>query len=267
MSWKRFADQRDRISSTSGGWSSDGRATLHGFDIHHELVPNASWMQTVALAVTGRFYSTLQARLMEAMLVVTGYPDPRLWCNRVAALAGSARVPAAASLASGLASSEATIYGWQAEYHAACLLQRANRIYHESGESSLRTFIKANIRKSGSVYGFGRPVVHVEERIAPIDAMAQRLGIPSGPHRETAECIERMLKKHRQILNYGGYVAVRLLDLGFSPLEVYRISVIGFYIGLLPCYIEAFDKEPGTFLPIACEDILYEGRDERPLPE
>ena len=68
-------------------------------------------------------------------------------------------------------------------------------------------------------------------------------------------------------MNYAGYASARFLDMGFSSIEIYRFTVHSLYIGLLPCYSEAFDAESGTFLPIACEDILYEGREERPLPE
>ena len=67
-------------------------------------------------------------------------------------------------------------------------------------------------------------------------------------------------------MNYGGYLAAWLLDFGFSPTQIYHLQLLLFYTGILPCYIEALENEPGTFLPIACEDILYEGPEERDVP-
>jgi len=267
MDWHQYAKHRDRISSSSGGWTINGKSTLHGFDTHHELTPNASWIQTLALAITGHLYSKNEARLIEAMYVVTGYADPRIWCNRVVALAGSSRVPAAHSLAAGIASAEAKLYGWQATFHAARVIQRAQQINKEHGESDLIDYVKEIITNDRALPGFGRPLTGVEERIAPLDKMAAELGVEVGPHLQVSRLIEELLKNKCLFMNYGGYVAARLLDMGFDPVSVYRISILAFFTGLVPCYIEAFENEPGTFLPIACEDILYEGREERPLPE
>jgi len=267
VGWDSFRDNRDKIRSRAGGWAADGSAILYGFDTHHELTPNATFMQTMILACTGRMYLANEARLIEAMHVVTGYPDPRLWCNRVAALAGTARTPPAAALTAGLASSEAKVYGCQSAFQAANTILKATQIYSDKGDSGLARYLIDQIKKHRSVFGYGRPIVHVEERIAPIDSFAQQLGIEDGLHLKVARIIEDKLKKYRLIMNFAGYASARFLDMGFSPIEIYRFTVHSLYIGLLPCYTEAFDNEPGTFLPIACEDILYEGREERPLPE
>ena len=266
MNWSRFAENRDRVRSSAGGWTFDGNASLYGYDIHQELVPKLSWMQTIILSVTNRLYSANQARLVEAMFVVTGYPDPRLWCNRVVAFAGTARCPAAASLSAGIASAEARLFGRQADYKAAKTIQKAHHILNEKGEMAMHTYIEEMLKKNRVVYGFGRPLTKIEERNEPIDKMAQILGINDGPHLTTAKNIEKFLKKWRIIMNYGGYITARLLDLDFKPIEIYRLLILIFYTGLVPCYTDAFESDSGTFLPIACEDILYEGIPERRLP-
>ncbi|MDX8410785.1 MAG: hypothetical protein R8K46_02780 [Mariprofundaceae bacterium] len=219
------------------------------------------------LALTGRVYSENESKFMERMLVVTSYPDPRIWCNRVAALAGTSRCSATSSLSAGLASSEGTLFGWRTTYYSAKFLEKAQQISAENGQAALETFINKTLSTTRSIHGFGRPLAGGEERIAPIDTAAEELGISNGPYLTTAKLIESMLTRSRLFLNYGGYTAGRLMDLRFSSIEVYRVLTMAFYIGLLPCYVEAFENEPGTFLPIACEDILYEGREERPLPE
>jgi len=239
---------------------------MHGYRVHQELVPNASWMQTLVLAITGRMYSAVQIRLIEAMFVVTSYADPRLWCNRVSALAGTARCPANSSISAGIASSEARIYGGQAIYLAARNIHAARRVMEDEGEEGIRAYLDTARRKYGAVYGYGRPLVSVEERIPPIEAMAERLGIENGPHLVTAKHIESCLGAKHLILNYGGYMAARLLDMDFTPREAFLQVTTLFHAGLLPCYMEAFENEPGTFLPIACEDISYEGLSEREVP-
>ena len=266
MSWKKFADHRDRVTSFSGGWTIGGETMLHGYSIHSQLIHETSWMQSMVLAVTGRLYPKNECDFIESLFIVTGYPDPRLWCNRVAALAGNARCTSAASLAIGISSAEARVYGRQADYHAACIIRDSNRIYRQQGKEALIAHIDAILEEHRFIYGFGRPLTRVEERIAPSDQVAEKLGIEAGEHLETACLIAEHLKKWRIIMNYGGYLMSRLLDMGFVPKEIHRLLALIFHVGVLPCYIEAFENEPGTFLPIACEDILYEGRDARELP-
>ncbi len=266
MSWEIFAENRDRVTSRSGGWTIGGETTLHGYNIHQELTHQVSWMQALLLSITGQLFDAKQARLIEAIFVATGYPDPRLWCNRITALAGSAQCPAGAALAVGVASAEAKVYGGQAEYYAARAFSLCRRIFQEQGEKALMTHVKAVLKRERVMFGFGRPLTRVEERIAPIERMAKDLGIEDGSHLSTVKYMEGELKRYRLVLNFAGYATARLLDLGLTAHQVHQFLTVCFYIGLPPCYIEAFENEPGTFLPIACEDILYEGREERELP-
>ena len=266
MSWKKYAQQRDRVTSKSGGWTIGGETTLHGYNIHQELTHQSSWMQALLLSITGRLFDTQNARLIEAIFVATGYPDPRLWCNRIVALAGTAQVPGGAALSVGVASAEAKVYGGQAEYYAAKTFIECHQIYTAHGDEALLAHMKLTLKTQRAIYGFGRPLTKVEERIAPIERMAKDLGIEDGPHLSTVKHMETMLKRYRLILNFAGYATARLLDLGLTPHQVHQFLTVCFYIGLPPCYIEAFENEPGMFLPIACEDILYEGPQERDLP-
>jgi len=262
----KYIKLRDCITSKSGGWTIGGESTLHGYNIHQQLGPHASWMQTILLAITGKLPSVNEAQFVEKMNIFTGYPDPRLWCNRVASLAGSARVSATASFSAGIASAEARMYGRQSDYKAACMLQEAKQAHDSNGDTGLSEFIRNQLKYERIVYGFGRPLLRKDERIIPLSRESVKLGIKEGDHLCIAYKIEESLNKYKMIMNYGGYVMARMLDMGFSPKDIYRISSLAFFTGIAPCYIEAFENEPGTFLPIACEDILYEGVEERELP-
>jgi len=266
MSWESFAKHRDCITSKSGGWTIGGETTMHGYNIQQQLGVHASWMQTMLLSVTGRLPPISHAYFIEKVFILTGYPDARLWCNRVAALAGSAKCTATSSYCAGVTSAEAMLYGRQADYKAASLLLKAKQICDRGGEEALSHFVIGQLKEKRAVYGFGRPLLKADERITPLSNEATRLGIDKGDHLTVALKIEQYLKKYKMIMNYGGYVMAHLLDLNYSPKEIYRLLSLAFYTGIVPCYIEAFENEPSTFLPIACEDILYEGREERDIP-
>lgn len=266
MGWQKYAEQRDRVTSKVGGWTIGGESTMHGYNIHQQLGAHATWMQTMLLSVTGRLPSASHADFIEKIFILTGYPDARLWCNRIAALAGDTKCTATSSYSAGISSAEAVLYGRQADYKAAIQLSEAKTVFDHGGEEALSGFVRKQLKEKRVVYGFGRPLLRADERIAPLSKEASRLEIGEGDHLVVAYKVEQQLKKYKMIMNYGGYVMARLLDMNYSPKEIYRLLALAFYTGVVPCYIEAFENEPGTFLPIACEDILYEGREERPLP-
>ena len=89
------------------------RAVLRGRDLFSEL--NAlSWMALLIYGVTGRMPDSKQVALLNAIwTLVTSYPDPRLWNNRIGTLAGVSRSTAALGISAGIAVSEAVVYGQQ----------------------------------------------------------------------------------------------------------------------------------------------------------
>ena len=58
-----------------------------------------NWVELYAFGITGLRLSPPQVKVLNALFVLTSYPDPRLWNNRVAALAGSARSTGALGVA------------------------------------------------------------------------------------------------------------------------------------------------------------------------
>lgn len=269
MNWEHIAKFRDQVTSKSGAWAIGGETTLHGYNIHQELVHKTSWMQSILLSITGRIYSSKESDFIESLFIVTGYPDPRLWCNRVAALAGSSQCTASSSISAALNSAEGKVFGGQAIFKAATFIQEAQCLRADGNELLLESLLENHLLERKTIYGFGRPLTRIEERIPPIIKKAASLNLKSGEHIQSALCIEEYFREQDKglILNYGGYFSAWLLDLGLTPSQIYHLQLLLFYIGILPCYIEAFENEQGTFLPIACEDILYEGREGREVAE
>src|SRR3569833_2523796 len=73
-----------------GAFFQGKRVVNRGKDLFTEL-GHLSWMQLFLYGITGRIFSEAQCNLFEGIWVLcTSYPDPRLWNNRIAVLAGSA---------------------------------------------------------------------------------------------------------------------------------------------------------------------------------
>ncbi len=99
-----------KVRSRVGGCFMGSHVVFRGKDLHAEL-GDASWLDLYLFGITGRRFSSAQLRLLEAVWVYTSYPDARIWNNRVAALAGSARSTGNLAISAALAASEAAIFG------------------------------------------------------------------------------------------------------------------------------------------------------------
>ena len=106
----KFEKFEDNWQTSMGGWFPGETVVLRGKDVFKDL-NNSSWMEYLLFASTGK-ESPKIARLMEGMWVIcSSFPDPRIWNNRVSALAGTARSTGALAAAASVAVTEATIYG------------------------------------------------------------------------------------------------------------------------------------------------------------
>ncbi len=238
------------------------RAVFRGHDLHTDL-KDIDWLDLYVFGITGRRYTAAQLRLMNALWVFTSYPDPRIWNNRVAALAGSARSTGNLGVAAALAVSEAHIYGRGNEVQAISFyLSTCKRL---AAGATLADCVKDEMAAHGRIAGYGRPIVNADERNAPAMALAETLGLASGPHVSLAHDLERfLLAEGRNLkLNYGGLVSAFGADLGLSPREFYLFMFPSFLAGMQPCYIEAVERTEGTLFPLSCDEVQYDGQERR----
>lgn len=241
------------------------RAVFRGHDLHSELL-DASWLELHLYGVTGRRPDARTLTMMNALCVVSAYPDARIWCNRVAGLAGSVRSTANLGLAAALAVDEATVYGRRNELKALTFfLETQARIVQ--GET-LADCVDAHLASGKRLAGYGRPLANRDERIEPIMDVAKRLGFSDGPFVAMAFGIDGLLLERGRALrmNYGGLVAALGAELGFSPHEFYRVLFPSLLLGMSPCFVEAAEQPEGALFPIACSDLRYEGPARRPWP-
>ena len=99
------------LSTDMGKWFPGRKVVLRGKDLLHDL-RDMRWMELLLFGITGRNFSAEQIRLFEGIWSLSvSYPDPRIWPNRIAALAGTARSTAALGVSSALAISEGELFG------------------------------------------------------------------------------------------------------------------------------------------------------------
>lgn len=263
MRGPEFLRQRaGRFKSRMGGVVPGSHAAMRGVDLHAAF-KDAEWMDIYMFGITGRRFSKAELALLQSIWIYTSYPDARIWNNRVAALAGSARSTGNLALAAALAVSEASVFGRGVDIRAITFLTKAlTRI--RRGDP-LSDCIRQELDVHRSIAGYGRPITSKDERIAPIIKRAQQLGLDQGPHLKLAFEIDDYLveNRFRMRINYGAVAAALLADLHVAPLEFYLYGFPTFLAGIPPCFIEAVEEPEGTLYPIPCTDIVYDGREKR----
>lgn len=252
----------DRLKTRMGAFFVGSRAVFRGRDLHADL-KDMGWAELYIFGVTGRRFSTEQVRLMQAIWTYTSYPDARLWNNRVAALAGTARSTGNLGIAAALAVSEASIYGRGIDIRAIDFFIRTKQHLDDGG--NLADWVAEELKARRSIAGYGRPIAAKDERLAPTLSLAKQLGLADGPYVRLAYAIKEVLiaGRWRQHLNYAGLAAALAADLGLTPQEYYLYLFPAFLAGMAPCYIEAEQRPEGSLFPLACSHIQYEGQPKR----
>ncbi|OWW22706.1 citryl-CoA lyase [Noviherbaspirillum denitrificans] len=251
------------IKSRMGTFYPGSRVIFRGRDLHADL-KDMDWLELYVYGVTGRRFSQPQLRVMHAIWTYTSYPDVRLWNNRVAALAASARSTGTMGVAAALAISEASIYGGG-------ILARAIDFFFRAAErvdagDDLAECIREELETHRNIGGYGRPIINGDERIKPMMDLAKEAGLADGRYLKLAFDVEEVLLggRWRMKMNYAAIVAALGADLGLSRQEFYLFMFPVFLAGMQPCYIEATERKEGTLYPSRCTDILYDGPPKRP---
>lgn len=248
------------LPTRMGGCFPGERAVFRGHDLHTDL-RDADWMDLYVFSICGRRHTPAEIRVLHAIWVNTSYPDARLWNNRVAALAGSARSTGVLAISAALATSEAAIYGRQIDIAIADFLVRASTAV-KAGRP-LPDVVAEELRINRSIGGYGRPIAKsaADERNAVVLALAEHEGLADGEYVKLAFAIEEVLLtgRWRMRMNYAAIAAALALDIGLSPREYYLYMLPAFLAGMPPCYIEACERPEQATFPLRCTMLSYEG--------
>lgn len=259
-----LVENAHRLQTRMGQAFVGTRAVFRGRDLHADL-GHMDWVALYLFSITGRQFEAGPLRLLHAMWVQTSYPDARLWNNRVAALAGSARSTPALGISAALGMSEATVYGGHPCVRAIDFLISAQARIAQ-GESAAD--IVAGELQLRRIFGYGRPINSTDERLPWLLELAAELGLDQGPHLALAMQVEQILvsRDARLKMNYAALTAALAADLGLSVREFHHFQLPMLLAGMTPCFIEASEREEGTVFPMACEQLAYEGPASRRWP-
>lgn len=256
-------EYEDRWPTELGAVSmSDGTVTFRGHDLLNAL-EDLSWMDLLMYGITGRRFTAAQLELFQGLWKISAsYPEPRIWNNRVAALGGSVRSTPGLALGAAIAVTDATIYGQRPMIGVFDFLQRA-RAAREKGEP-LKDFVARELETHRGIPGYGRPLRSEDERIAPAERLARRLGLWGGPHLLLALEVADILKSHRMRMNVAAIAGGLCADQGLSPPEYYRLTLLAFTAGLIHCEFDAASHPEGALFPLRCDRLHYNGPQRRP---
>ncbi|MDW3095061.1 MAG: citrate/2-methylcitrate synthase [Gammaproteobacteria bacterium] len=246
-----------------GGSIPGERVVVRGRDLFSEL-KDFSWLKLLLFMITGREFEDNAVELLDKIWALTiSYPDPRVWNNRIGALAGTARSTGSLGVGAGAAVSEAKIYGGQANIAAIDFIKECSEKV-DAGEK-LEDLIKTELKTNRAIYGYGRPIANGDERIQPIKELMVKNGFDNGKHVQLANEVEKFLMSGRWRLqmNITGLAAAIGADMGFSVKEYYLYAVNGFNAGITACFADASSKDEGTLFPLRCNRIDYDGIENR----
>ncbi len=233
-----------------------------------ELVGHASFFQVLIMHVIGRLPERRLAEWLEAIFICLSWPDPRMWPNQIGALGGTVKSSPITAICLGTLAADSRIYG-PGTLPDSCrfIIYAMKRI--NQGES-IESFLDSQPKRPGGQIiapGYIRPFAKGDERVAPMQRVADELGFDIGAHLKLGYEIQEVLyKRYGESMNLAGYIVSFLLDQGFSTDEIFRVCSLLVSGGVHACYTEAADREPESFLPLRCDDIEYCGVAERPIP-
>jgi citrate synthase len=220
---------------------------VHGKDLHGECL-ELGFVHYLLFCVTGRAFDPVCVGVLERLWVATGYPDARIWCNRVAAYLGSARVDPGLALSAALAASNSTAYGFRA-MSAAYAVQAEIPDELAARERWLQNRLEDTHVQQRHLAGYGRPAQGSDERIAvALDSLA-RAGLPAGPALKRAFWLDRALDARKGIqANIAAVWAALAIDFGISRREYEAFMLLMFTPGYMAVYAEWRARPPLEFL-------------------
>ena len=75
------------------------------------MIPNKTYFHVLGLNALGYVPEDRFCKWLEAIYICMSWPDPRIWCNGIGALSGSARATVLSATAAGMLASDSEMYG------------------------------------------------------------------------------------------------------------------------------------------------------------
>lgn len=264
--WDRH---RNTIRTHRGGWKRGEKIISHGYSLMDDLVGEKSYFQLLLMNILGTLPERRLGDWLEAVFSCMSFPDARIWCNQIGALAGSSRVSPPGGILPGVLASDSTMYGPGTVPDTHTFLAAAREEY-QAGDS-IETIVVRRSRRKGTkpvIPGFGRPLATGDERVNRMEVVARELGFELGETLRLAYGIEKyLLEQHGESMNLATYTVAFLMDQGFNVTQIQDAGALMVAAGVVACYMDALESPAEMFLPLHCDDIEYTGPAPRVVPE
>jgi len=231
------------IRSSAGVVRLGRQVVVHGKDLHHDCL-ELGFVHYLLFCVTGRTFETAQAQVLEQLWIATGYPDARIWCNRIAGYLGSARVDAGLAMSAALAASNSSTYGFRA-------MRLAYQVQAGLPEclDARRSWLEAELAERRILPGYGRPIHGHDERIAVALQILVHAGLQAGPALQRAFWLDRRLRAEKGIeINIAAMWAAIAIDFGIQEDEYESFMLLMFAPGYMAVYAEQRQRPALSFL-------------------
>lgn len=232
-----------RMAVASGIAVLGERVIVWGKDLHDECL-DLSFVHYYHYCATGRWFTTKEARIWERLWISTGYPDARLWCNRIAGYLGAARVDPGLCLSAAIAASNSEDYGFGA-------LRNAYRLQLEipAATEARSAWLGAELERKRRFFGYGRPVKAPDERLLVTYRILAEEGMMAGPALKRAYWLGRRLAERKGIdLNVAGAWSALAIDFGMNEGEFDTFMLLMLIPGYMAVYTDQRRREPLGFL-------------------
>jgi citrate synthase len=203
-----------------------------------------SFVHYFLFCATGRWFDATRARVLEKLWICTGYPDSRLWCNRIAGYLGSARVDPGLALSAALAASNSTAYGF-------CAMKDAFAVQCEipEGLGERENWLSTQLARRRILHGYGRPVAAEDERLAVVYATLAHHEMRAGAALKRAYWLGKRLHLAKGIgMNVSAAWAAVAMDFGMSQQEYEAFMLLMFSPGYIAVYTDQRRRQPLEFL-------------------
>jgi hypothetical protein len=216
---------------------------VHGRDLHHDCL-ELSYVHYYLFCATGRWFDARRARALEQLWIGTGYPDARIWCNRVAAYLGSARVEPGLAVSAATAATTSVEYGFVA-------MRRAYEV-QASIPQALEprcAWLDDQLEQRRILSGYGRPLHGHDERIGAALKVFVDHGLKAGPALQRAFWLHEALARAKGIgMNISALWAATALDFGISQREYEAFMLLMFAPGYIAVYADHRARPAMAFL-------------------
>ena len=258
--------KRNTIRTHKGGWVI-GKGVMAGeYSLLDDLLGTHKLTDVIFLHCTGRLPEHAFSIWVEGMFICLAFPDPRIWCNQISALAGNSGCTPTAGIATGTMAGDSSLYGPGCTVEACGFIQDASEFV--ANGAAIEEFLAFRKRKGKrTTPGFARPIAHGDARVDALLRLAHEVGLQPGAYTLLAEQLgARIGGDNGNAMNMLGLAAAFLMDNGMNITEINRVFSLCVMAGTHACFSEAADSPRGSFLPLRCDDIEYTGVPARAFP-